>query len=724
MNIRRIFAITLAAVSILGAGACQKTYQMVPPPTAEEQDDLDDEDFWGSDDNMIFVSPYGDGDMDGSSWDNALDADAFISMLSDQTDLSKTTVCVSEGVYYVSGGSVFGPVVNKNIGSVKGGYSQFSTGTDLSKHDPAIFVTVLSGDINKSGKADEGDCGLMTVSGGHSSFEGITFRHGYVNETTASAKKSGSGIYVAGDADTWAEFVDCRFEDCFNAATNSGYAGGGAAYVVSGQARFKGCEFSGCSGTSRGGAIRGNANTAVIFLDRCSIHGNHVGSVWGSGIQLSSGTVCMNNTTICGNTAGNPAQAGELNGGGAMLVLNSTIISDDNTAAIRCESDPARGSVIANSIAVNVNSKPGFLLNGDSKKATSGGHNIFNSVSGNSFAASPSDVTAFVGGQLTDGVYVWNPDDVALSGYATASELEGYARDFNPDICAGIGVVFADWCDGFSVDQRGEERNPSKLLPGAYDPKLDGTATSAIRFSASARPFASVPSFSSFGLILTNSAVAGYSYSKEMILKDGEWQSSDGEMMFWDGRGTSVSVMAYAPYSAVSGTSVDVVCPAIQGSEASLAAADFVLCKEMVNPETDLKDGKIQLNMKHLNARVVVKVTVDGTPATPSQLTSLSLAGLRNSGVCDFSAAAPAVAATGSSVTMTPFAGADNYELLTVPQYVETGAFSVRMGWNKRQWVWTNSSAFTLEAGKTAELTVNISNTKSSTAEDISIIIR
>lgn len=200
MNIRRIFAITLAAVSILGAGACQKTYQMVPPPTAEEQDDLDDEDFWGSDDNMIFVSPYGDGDMDGSSWDNALDADAFISMLSDQTDLSKTTVCVSEGVYYVSGGSVFGPVVNKNIGSVKGGYSQFSTGTDLSKHDPAIFVTVLSGDINKSGKADEGDCGLMTVSGGHSSFEGITFRHGYVNETTASAKKSGSGIYVAGDA--------------------------------------------------------------------------------------------------------------------------------------------------------------------------------------------------------------------------------------------------------------------------------------------------------------------------------------------------------------------------------------------------------------------------------------------------------------------------------------------------------------------------------------------
>lgn len=128
MNIRRIFAITLAAVSILGAGACQKTYQMVPPPTAEEQDDLDDEDFWGSDDNMIFVSPYGDGDMDGSSWDNALDADAFISMLSDQTDLSKTTVCVSEGVYYVSGGSVFGPVVNKNIGSVKGGYSQFSTG--------------------------------------------------------------------------------------------------------------------------------------------------------------------------------------------------------------------------------------------------------------------------------------------------------------------------------------------------------------------------------------------------------------------------------------------------------------------------------------------------------------------------------------------------------------------------------------------------------------------
>ena len=216
---------TIAALSLLGAGACQKTYQMVPPPSASSSDDsLDDEDFGGNKETAIFVTPYGEGEMDGTSWDNAIDADTFLSLLSDQTDLSKAKIYLAEGDYYMSGGSVFGPEIRKKIGSVMGGYSILSKGTDLNSRDVANHTTVFSGDVNKNKRADEGDCGLLCILGGTSSFDGIVFRNGYINEKTASSQKSGAGVFVDGDADTWVEFVNCRFEDCVSAATTPGYA--------------------------------------------------------------------------------------------------------------------------------------------------------------------------------------------------------------------------------------------------------------------------------------------------------------------------------------------------------------------------------------------------------------------------------------------------------------------------------------------------------------------
>ena len=237
---------TIAALSLLGAGACQKTYQMVPPPSASSSDDsLDDEDFGGNKETAIFVTPYGEGEMDGTSWDNAIDADTFLSLLSDQTDLSKAKIYLAEGDYYMSGGSVFGPEIRKKIGSVMGGYSILSKGTDLNSRDVANHTTVFSGDVNKNKRADEGDCGLLCVLGGTSSFDGIVFRNGYINEKTASSQKSGAGVFVDGDADTWVEFVNCRFEDCVSAASTPSYAGGAAVYVKAGQARLKACELSG-----------------------------------------------------------------------------------------------------------------------------------------------------------------------------------------------------------------------------------------------------------------------------------------------------------------------------------------------------------------------------------------------------------------------------------------------------------------------------------------------
>lgn len=728
MNIRRTFFMTLAVISLLGAGACQKTYQMVPPPSASSSDDsLDDEDFGGNKETAIFVTPFGEGEMDGTSWDNAIDADAFLGLLSDQTDLSKAKIYLAEGDYYMSSGSVFGPEIRKKIGAVMGGYSIMSNGTDVSARDVVKHATVFSGDVNKNKKADEGDCGLLCILGGTSSFDGITFRNGYMSETTASAQKSGAGVYVEGDADTWVEFVNCRFEDCVSAAGTPSYAGGAAVYVKSGQARLKACELTGCSGASRGGALRCNNDKAILFLDKCSIHGNSVKYDWGSGLQLSSGTICVNNSTFCANSVGWQGSGGTVNGGGAMLVLNSTIISDDTTAGIRCESDSRNASFFANNISLNTNGAPGFLLNGGGKVAVSGGHNIFNKVAGELQSAT-TDVTYDTDlknfGSLEDGAYVWNNAKVSLATYATAAEIDGYAREFSPVICpvAEIGKVFAEWCDGFAVDGRGKARNPEKLLPGAYDPCLEGAAAKVLRFSVSAVPFGgnSISSPDSFGFILTNPKGI-YSYNKKIVLIGNEYLADDGETMLWDGKGTTVTVTAYAPYAEAVDGIVPVSCPSNQATAAELTAADFVLWKGSVNPSTDLAGGKIQLNLGHLNARLIVKVTLNGVPVETSKIASLSVSGLKTEGKCDLGADAPKVVADGAPVNMFPNVGENSYELITVPQTVETGSLSVKATFNKRQYVWKSSSDVTLVQGKTSELTINISTTKSVSSGRMSI---
>ena len=50
--------------------SCQKHYDMVPPPVIQEDDDLDDEIIGTPED--YFVTLYGDGEMDGSSWISVL----------------------------------------------------------------------------------------------------------------------------------------------------------------------------------------------------------------------------------------------------------------------------------------------------------------------------------------------------------------------------------------------------------------------------------------------------------------------------------------------------------------------------------------------------------------------------------------------------------------------------------------------------------------------------
>lgn len=71
--------------------------------------------------------------------------------------------------------SGLGVIVRKDVKAIKGGYSQFSEGTDVSARDIDAYVTVISGDVNGNKQADAGDCGLLLVKKGHIAIEGLLF---------------------------------------------------------------------------------------------------------------------------------------------------------------------------------------------------------------------------------------------------------------------------------------------------------------------------------------------------------------------------------------------------------------------------------------------------------------------------------------------------------------------------------------------------------------------
>ena len=65
----------MLAFMILLAQGCQEDYEMIDPPMMTDyDDDLDEEVIMQKGLESYFVTQFGEGEMDGSSWEQALDA--------------------------------------------------------------------------------------------------------------------------------------------------------------------------------------------------------------------------------------------------------------------------------------------------------------------------------------------------------------------------------------------------------------------------------------------------------------------------------------------------------------------------------------------------------------------------------------------------------------------------------------------------------------------------
>lgn len=463
-----ISKLCMLAFILLLAQGCQEDYEMIDPPLMTDyDDDLDEEVIMQKGLESYFVTQFGEGEMDGSSWEQALDVAGFRKLLSGSVDLSKSTIYMSQGKYVMSEESGLGVIVRKNVKAIKGGYSQFSEGTDVSARDIDTYVTVISGDVNGNKQADAGDCGLLLVKKGHITIEGVTFQYGYVSEADASTTECGSGIYVSGGAgDTSIELTDCVIRDCTSGVTTSAKQGGPAVFVLSGQVRLNNVNLLDNTAVGRGGAITTTAANSFLFMNNCLLHENYAPTAWGTAIHAGNGYVCMNNVTVLGTTAtgGNSIT---VNGDAYFMLANTTIVgnSGNPNGVFRAGKN---ASLVVNSLfAKGAGNRTIYAGN-----ITSGGYNVYQAAdAGWGAVATDTDYSSqtLPAATLTDGVYQWTVTGT-IDEFATKQAVIDAVKSFD----ATVGQQFINWVgeNGFGVDQRGVARNVNKMQAGAYDAGL------------------------------------------------------------------------------------------------------------------------------------------------------------------------------------------------------------------------------------------------------------
>lgn len=454
----------LAAFASLSFGAltaCNNgydEYDMVDPP---KPNSTDTEVFPG-----WFVKEDGTGE--GSSWDDAMSPSKFRDLLESGVS-NGTEFFLAGGTYLV--GSDATEYLNITTGVViHGGFDPASTGYSTEVTYPSQYETIISGDINSDGEANEGDAHLMEVTTKvPAEFYGITFKNGFISATTHTER---SGITVLEGGAINLNY--CTIENCVSTISSpTGSAGGAALYVAYGDVKMNCCVIQGNTSDNRGGAIR-MANVvgyvSTLRMNRCLIADNGISGDFGGAIQVSGADckIYMDNCTLTGNYA-NYGGAG-INTPSPLVMANCTLVNNlckDGSQGheIRCES--ADLMHLTNSIFVEEAGHGGYSVcaNLASHIINSNGYNIFSTVGGGGAVNLVStDKTGIYSQSLFSSVKLADnngyPQTLALKNshfdQATLESLMSFASAYV--------LPYA-----VNVDQRGASRISSVVSPGAYE---------------------------------------------------------------------------------------------------------------------------------------------------------------------------------------------------------------------------------------------------------------
>jgi hypothetical protein len=424
-----------------------------------------------------FVKVTATGNGDGTSWDNAMSGETFISKLADDI-VADDVICMTGGIYR----SQTSPAnsflnIDKAI-TIIGGFAPDITGSTVDITYPSSTPTVFSGDINSNGIADSDDSPVVYInsSSGEVTLKGIRVTGGY----SATARRP--GIHVnAGTVNLYY----CTIDENVTTTTANNDAGGAGIYSNAATIYAYRSSISNNSAANRGGGIR-LAGASVLILESCLVAGNEASGLYGGGIQGSGSSpkiYCIN-TTVANNRISQHGAG--INAAGQVYLISSTVVNNTASVAgsegqdIRYEST---GMYVINSIITGGEGGDSHIyLNGNNRKITSAGHNIFGTVGQSAessvFEAQESDqaetyfADIFGNNTLADnGGY---PQTIALSNALPGSTID----DLNT-----FKTTYQITAGDVAKDQRGFSRNTAGAVSiGAYEYDASpGTGVKAVQ---------------------------------------------------------------------------------------------------------------------------------------------------------------------------------------------------------------------------------------------------
>ena len=271
---------------------------------------------------------------DGTTWQTALNASGLKLALSDGSMASGDVIRLAGGVYSPGSEITDAFVVTTGV-SLIGGYSTNLTDTTIPELNyPTTTPTIISGQIDES--TNNQHLMLINTTADTVSVCGITFRDAY-NRTNVAANSS--ALYVTNTPlkMSWCSFLN----------NQSVYYGGGAITVSNNFSYLSDCIFTGNRAYTRGGAIRVDSK-AVMVAERIEVSENKgyiaetigTSEKFGGGIQVSSGTLWLLNSTVYGNEI--YSNGGGIGFNGSNLYLISSTITKN--VSHRAVSNYAYGS--------------------------------------------------------------------------------------------------------------------------------------------------------------------------------------------------------------------------------------------------------------------------------------------------------------------------------------------------------------------------------------------
>jgi hypothetical protein len=266
-----------------------------------------------------YVKPVAAGSGNGVSWANAAGAAQLATIIQgaasgDQVWVVGTT---SGAVYYpTTGTSRTAAFTLKSGVAVYGGFT--GTETALGQQDPAIYISILSGDIGVVGNNSDNSYNVVVstnVTG--ATLSGFTITNGNANGTGQNS--TGGGIYNSdGSSSNTLTFANCIITG--NLATGDG----GGVYNTGGGITFTSCTFSGNTSSAEGGGMytygSGNGNYTLIA---CAFSNNKAaGNGGGYCVDNGSLPVTLTNCVFSSNKTTTTAYN---TGGGGVYVTNGSI---------------------------------------------------------------------------------------------------------------------------------------------------------------------------------------------------------------------------------------------------------------------------------------------------------------------------------------------------------------------------------------------------------------